>query len=414
MSKQIANKSQTSHKPAYKSILFNGLNFIGLILLMASCSKNMETKPPEESSQKETTFSFQYNRSTKIVEFPNFSDYRNYLASEYKQSIFDSLSLFQFQSLYDEVKSGSAEELTPFNTTDVPKEKYWYQNEDVINFSRILNVDGIFGIGAYCFKVDNPGKFIYVARKNSIVGNKKMYNDLKNEIETNGEIYKFSTDYDVLDMLEEVGLPTGDAQTQSILCWHRGAAKSINFQPAVYFLDETWPASVISFSANDLNLPSSNSRVSVKLEYLRLGVFFQLVLKGKYDREDGSVDINGDPIFGGSSPWGTGEGNWNITFTEKHQGKCRKDNEVFNSGTIYPPLNNENKTRRVFWESDNGLHKYKLTATLNLYCKRAWRGLETERYHAVSINEFFTNSTPGMVNSTQIYNFQPFEISDNY
>ena len=325
------------------------------------------------------------------------------------------MSLFQFQSLYDEVISVSTEDITLSNTTDVSEEKHWYQNEDVINFSRILNVDGIFSTGEYCFKVDNAGKYIYVALRNSIVGNKKLYNDLKNEIETHGEIYKFSTDYDVLDMLEEVGLPTGDAQTQSILCWHRGGAVSKNFQPAVYFLDETWTSSIISFSANNpYGDPSSNSRVSVKLEYLKLGVFFQLVLKGKYDREDGGVNINGDNIFGGSSTWGTGEGNWNITFTEKHQGKCRRDNEVFNSGTIYPPLNDENKTRRVFWESENGLHKYKITATLNLNCKRAWRGLETETYHYISINEFFTIPAPRLVNSTEIFNFQPFEISDNY
>lgn len=301
------------------------------------------------------------------------------------------------------------------NNWEGQPEKLWFEDEDLINFTRILNPDGIFSVNDYYFKISEDANFVYISTKSSIVSDKSIYSLLNEEIETQGKVFKVSTSFDIIDMLEEAGLPDSGIEQQSIFCWGRGGADGDRIEPAVYFLDETWPASIISFSANNpYGEPSSNSRVSVKLEYIRLGVFFQLVLKGKYDREDGGVNINGDNIFGGTSAWGTGEGNWNITFSEKHQGKCRRDNEVFNSGTISPPLNNENKARRVFWERDNGLHKYQLIATLNLNLKRAWRGIETETYHYVSSNEFFSIPTPRMVNSTEIFNFQTFQISDNY
>lgn len=386
-------------------------------LIILSCSKVIDFKEPVDVLKKELPFIFLFNPNNNIIQFKSFSDYRTYLATDEKEVFFDSLAALRFRSLFDNIKNGYYKRKIVQTNTNLPYHDNWFENEDLSNLTKILNTDGIFSVDDYSFKIDDWGKFIYVARNKSIKTNKSIYFNLKGEIETKGEVYKFRTDYDILDMLEEAGLPIDGIEQQSIFCWNRGGADGGLAEPAIYFLDETWPASVISFSTNNpYGEPSSNSRVSVKLEYIRLAVFFQLSLKGKYDREDGSVAINGDPIFGGTTPWGTGEGNWNITFTEKHQGKCRKNKEEFHTGTISPPLNNENKARRVFWESDNGLHKYKLTATLNLNLKRAFRYLENESYHFLNNPsvEFFSIPTPRMVNSTEIFNFQPFEISDNY
>ena len=100
------------------------------------------------------------------------------------------------------------------NSDDTP----WYENEDIHNLTRISNANGIFSVRAYSFKIDNSGKHIYVARENSIRDYKKLYNSLKEKTEVQGDMYKFSTDYDILDMLENVGLPTGDGQQLRILC----------------------------------------------------------------------------------------------------------------------------------------------------------------------------------------------------
>lgn len=89
---------------------------------------------------------------------------------------------------------------------------------------------------------------------------------------------------------------------------------------------------------------------------------------------------------------------------------------IFNTGSIAPPLNNENKTRRVFWESDNGLHKYHLQATLYLYMKAGWLGRETETRHYTDQSLFFNIGTPRMVASTEIHPnaTEVFKISSNY
>jgi hypothetical protein len=138
----------------------------------------------------------------------------------------------------------------------------------------------------------------------------------------------------------------------------------------------------------------------------------RITTKGKYQY----MYITG----GGSRAWKAdvpithGEKLWNIVFTEKHQGKCKNQNEVFNNGTLAPPLNNSNRTRRVFYESANGLHKYEIVASLNLNTKTEWRGLKTAKSSTVSPNNLFNISNPRMVSSLEIHPFSHFIIRDKY
>ena len=400
-----------------KVTITNSFIAILAIIMISSCSKsNLSNLQNNESISPQmylTSLGIELDSNHQTIHFQKIEDYRKYIALEAKDSVYKSLDALKFISLnrLSALVESGADKTIQQSSADVSKP--WYKNENAIAISSIANTDGIFIIGDYAMKIDDEGQFIYVTNAGKLQ-NLKIYQSLKMLNAIDHEIFRYPTNFDILDMIEEIGI--GNQTTQnSILCWGRSGADNSHLEPAVYFLDETWPASVISYSANNpYGDPSSNSRISVKLEYLKLGVYFTLALKGKYDREDGSIGPSGDNIFGGTPSWGTGESRWNIQYIEKHQGKCKKENEVFNSGTLAPPLNNENKTRRVFWESDNGLHKYQLSATLNLFLKRAWRGLETETYHYVEPNQFFSISEPRMVNSTEIFNFQVFEISSNY
>lgn len=136
------------------------------------------------------------------------------------------------------------------------------------------------------------------------------------------------------------------------------------------------------------------------------------MLKGKY--QYAYISNGGGRIWTADVPFSHGEKQWNIVFTEKHQGKCNNQNEVFNSGTLTPPLNNRNKTRRVFWERANGLHKYEIIANLNMNTKTAWRGPKTAKSVTVSPNNVFNSPTLRLVNSLEIHPFTSYFIRDNY
>ncbi|WP_416440475.1 hypothetical protein [Phnomibacter sp. MR] len=356
--------------------------------------------------------------SLHLLSFKSFNHYRNYLGQSHtdKSQLLKKVQETGFKSLFNNPEKLQAESNNTIRPSNIHSTVEWYKNVDIQVFTQLLNEDGIVVIGNYFFKVNKEGTQVLVARLSDKNDAKAMAALLNGET-LKGKVYSFSSEYDVTYLVEEAGLTDNPFAQNSILCWGRSGAASTVEEPAVYFLDETWPGSTISFVANEQNgLPTSNSRVSVKFEYVKLGVFFQLALKGKYDREDGGIGVNGDNIFGGSSPWGTGEGRWRIDFTEKHQGKCRKQNEEFNSGSIQPPLNDENKTRRVFWESDNGLHKYQLQATLHLYMKAGWLGRETEARHYTDQSLFFYIGNPRMVASTEIHPnaTNVFKISSNY
>jgi len=231
------------------------------------------------------------------------------------------------------------------------------------------------------------------------------------EVNIPNRVFKYPTEYDIVDMLEEEGVDNG-AEQHGFLCWKRGGAGPRNFTPAIYFLDETWEPSRLTTQANHSEGTNSNTRIALRLQYFRLGVFFHLVLKAKYQY----MFITG----GGTRSWtsdvnqGNGENRWSLVFTEKHQGKCKNQNEVFNTGTITPPLNERNKTRRIFWERSNGLHKYQISATLNLFTKSAWRGEKTSQPITVSPNQVLSFAVPRQVNSLEMFDFNPFVISSNY
>ncbi len=140
-------------------------------------------------------------------------------------------------------------------------------------------------------KVDDAGEHVYIseygdlpilAYQNNTGGPAPVYNALIDDVNLQNYVYKYPTEYDIVDMLEEDGLNNG-AELLGFMCWKRGGAKSDTRTPAVYFLDETVPGSIITTQANSGEEGThANTRMGLRLQYLRLGIFFQLMLKAKY------------------------------------------------------------------------------------------------------------------------------------
>lgn len=348
----------------------------------------------------------------QILHFSDFPAYRKFLDLTEKQSVFRQLDEAGFRSLYTNPSPAQKTSLVTIsqNVAGI-EEPRWFENRDLETLHRITGRDRIIIIDSFAFRIADNGDYVFVCNKKDLI-DKRVYDAIVGEDIIPKKVLRVPTEYDVTYMLEEIGMPHDQIRQNSIFCWSRGGAASGRDEPAVYFLDETWPASQFTNAANAPQ-PTSNTRLSVKLEYIKLGVFFQLYVKGKYQREDGTVGINGDNLFSNKN-WGTGEGRWNITFQAKWQGRCRREQETFSNGTITPPLNNENKTRRVFWERDNALHRYDLYVEANLFTKRGWIGIETETFHSVPMNSLFAIPTPRMVNNTEINASAPFRIADNY
>lgn len=302
------------------------------MILLISCSKQeiSSFQPNEQDVLKK--YGISVDKQSKTIAFRSFTNYRDFLnaTEDEKRNVHETIKRIGFISLYQNPIKLDAETSNSIAQSNITSGVEWYKNKDISTFTQLLNENGVIAIGEYLFKVNKYGSQVYVARLTD-VNDAKTMTSLTNGETLKGKVYSFSSEYDVTYLVEEAGLSDNPFAQNSIFCWGRSGAASNVEEPAVYFLDETWPNSTLSLVANEqYGLPTSNTRISVKFEYVKLGVFFQLALKGKYDREDGGVNINGDNIFGGSSAWGTGEGRWRIDFTEKHQGKCRKENEVFN------------------------------------------------------------------------------------
>jgi hypothetical protein len=284
--------------------------------------------------------------------------------------------------------------------------------EDVDFVLNVFNNEAVVGIGDYFYKIIYDREIVYVLHKNKA---NLYFNDLlTGNVTIENEMGYFNLESDAIEFTE-AGYktePSLEGNDERIFCWHRGAAKNDHMKPAIYFLDESnLEYSTFTFCVNGAaqGVVSANTRLLVKLRYLRLGIYFTLYAKGKLQRED-NVAVNGDPVWN-TKDWGTGEGRWQLNYKAKYKGKCRNENEVNQEGTLAPPLNDKNKTGKVFWEKMHGLNYYCLEVTADLFTKRAFIGPGNETYFCTEPQYALALSAPRMVRSTEIYSYQAFKIS---
>ena len=161
---------------------------------------------------------------------------------------------------------------------------------------------------------------------------------------------------------------------------------------------------------------TSNTRLKVKLQYFRGGIFFTLFVISKHQRETGT-NINGDPIFH-TTNWNPdlGSQDWSTTYNAVWRGRCRNQSEIREQGIIRPSINGrDNEARRVLWESDNALNYYLLEAESNISTKQIWKGETSEVYHCTLTQYVYVSPTERFVNTAvDIHPFRKDVIRFNY
>jgi hypothetical protein len=289
--------------------------------------------------------------------------------------------------------------------------------EDLEDFLILLNEDGILSIGDYAFKIDFTNERVYTLPV-SLLNNEIKYNNLKNGIYTDVEIGVFDFDDNVLDAIEE-GITTTENLTDETLrffCWHRRGAQGKSYKRAYYFKDPVWLESTIGLCANATHGLTSNTRLKVKLEYFRAGIYFTLFLKSKHQRET-ATNVNGDPYFH-TTPWdySLGTQDWETNYKVAYRGKCRNQPHRSETGKIRPSLNgNSNKARRVFWESDNGLNYYALETNSTIHTMTIWKGEASEIYFCTNSSFVLNLSAPTKVNTyLHVHPYEKDMIRSNY
>lgn len=309
-----------------------------------------------------------------------------------------------FPSLFKAVENNS-------NNSTIPNDVL--EGLDLIKC--LLNSQGVIKIDAHYYKMLFNEEKVYVLHESLF---SQSYNDLVNGVvtSTNG-VKQYSMEQDVLELVENNILPNQEASDDNtrLFCWSRSAATSKRYETAIYFRDHSdLEYSTFAQCINVTGEPSTNTRLKVELEYLRLGIYFTMYIKGKIQREDGKHVINGDPLWR-TADWGVGESRWSINYKVIYRGKCRNDNEVTEVNTIVPSRNDENKAGKVFWDRTTGLNYYCLNATANIYTNRAYHAQANESRFC--IENFATQAliitNPRMINSLELPYFKSYNIRSN-
>ena len=279
--------------------------------------------------------------------------------------------------------------------------------EDMDLIKSILNYQGVLKIGSYIYKIAYDKKKVFVMHENNYPA---KYDYLLNGIigEETG-IKAYSTENDVIEMVENGFLNEAEytsTERWKFLCWSRSGATADNNTNGFYFNDNSAPDFSVFANCHNVQTfgkPSTNTRLKLDLEYVKIGVFFTLFIKGKIQRENDNVNIEGDLVWR-TCDKGEGESNWNIDYKVFYRGKCKGDQEVSETNVIRPFLNNENKARKVFWERTTGLNYYCLSATCNIFTDKIYRWNASETLYCVTdIRHILTLSTPRLVNTIEVH-----------
>lgn len=191
--------------------------------------------------------------------------------------------------------------------------------------SSLLNEDGLILIGDHYFKVDLSAERVYVLNAQF----ENELNDLKDENTSNLNIMVFSTDDDVLDLVEEGTKGTINGRIE-LFCGESGAREdkddSFVYEP-VY----------------------GDYRQDNKVVYQKAGIYFSLQAKTKMQYKS----LTGLWVDAGITY------NQVINYYVKYEPKCKGVTERTDTKTDDGPSNELNYRA---YESGRGLHKYRYEA----------------------------------------------------
>ena len=294
--------------------------------------------------------------------------------------------------------------------------------EDIELIQNLINQQGVIKIGKFFYKIDYNSQKVYSIDETKA---QSHFDDLLsgNMNEENG-IGSFDINDNVIDLVEN-GFKRSFSQEEEIpnegerfrICWRGSRARGDKFKTAVYFKDESSPDfSVFTKCTNNVSEgPSTNTRLKIKMQYLSFGIYHTYFIKGKLQRQWNNgfacPGINSDDLWCTTEQY-IGETRWSLNYTVKYKGRCRGDNEVNETNTLRPPMNGENKTRKVFWESSRGLAYYCMASDADLFTENAFQGPATHDRFCTNGGPGYIATSPRLINTKEINGGERFTIQD--
>jgi hypothetical protein len=295
--------------------------------------------------------------------------------------------------------------------------------EDIELIQNLINQQGVIKIGKFFYKIDYNSQKVFSIDEAKAESHFEDF--LSGNITEENGIGSFDINDNVIDLVEN-GFKRSFSQEEEIpnegerfrICWRGSRARNNNFKTATYFYDESSPDfSVFTKCTNNVaEGPSTNTRLKIKMQYLSLGIYHIYYIKGKLQRQFSSglfvcPGINSDELWC-TVDQETGETRWNLNYTVKFKGRCRGHNEENETNTLRPPMNRENKTRKVFWERSRGLAYYCLSSDADLFTRSAFTGPGNHQRFCTDGGPGYISTTPRMINTKEIFNGQRFQIQD--
>lgn len=188
-------------------------------VLLAGCQKQPQDLPgvvdPSSSLSAEKLYEF----ANGVVRFRTFEDYHAFLASEeQKESFLADIERDRSYTSYAEshmlMDLSTREDDLDLDTDSIGPDSVDTDEddlEDLVNspmLSGLINSDGIVQIGNYYFKLDYVNALVYVAHVSSTDAS---YAKLLNNDASGTDVFVFSTDDDILDILEVNNYPVNEA-----------------------------------------------------------------------------------------------------------------------------------------------------------------------------------------------------------
>lgn len=184
----------------------------------------------------------------------------------------------------------------------------------------LMNEDGIIQIGKYLFKIDVNQELVFALNE----ANKAAYADLVATNTKNEDIMIFSTNDEVLILLEEGSTGTFENGREAGLTCKQSQAR------------HKWTAPVLHYG--------DGYRMVCRIEYLKFGVYFKL--EARLWNQVQNLGL-----------WWAQQGNLQISTNCGYQARCRSAEYVNDvKGEI------DNSMKRVVYEKIKGLNKYYYSA----------------------------------------------------
>ncbi len=237
-----------------KKIIFAGAFFTLVAGVIIGCKKQPLKLKNEISDNSNNEFKSKatgYYTDGTILIFTS--------ASEYDKVVTDPTDLDR-KSFLDEVSLMShttyGEHLIISSEKDVIGDEY---------FNQILNKDRIVQIGDYLYRINAKDNFVFALPALY----KSSYNDLVNESTSNKHIRKFSTEDDVIELVE-----AGEVVMKGLFC-KENQASNPQWSNITYSSYEPYTYNV----ANSNHTYVIRYKRECKMNYLKLGIYYNLQAK---------------------------------------------------------------------------------------------------------------------------------------